>query len=225
MIDLSNTKKRIEQSTVDVYPFEHIVIDNFLDIEDTQKFYQGLLTNQELNEDQIYNAEKNGTKRQFTSSNGNIFLQQLLDVFSDVELGRTIADKFAFDQTLYPDSTFEGGGLTFSPPGTFLRYHGDFNYSSNVQKYRVINAILYLNYEYQTHNGGHLHLLDAASDTVERTVEPVFNRCVMFKTAKDTLHGVNRNSKNFTRVSFNAYYYADQPLRADELQPHKTLWI
>lgn len=224
MIDLTHTKQQIKQSTIETYPFEYTVIDNFLDIGDPENFYNGLLTNKTLKESQLYDTETNGSKRQFNVSNGNIFLQELLDVFSNSELSSAIADKFAFSQPLYPDATFEGGGLTFSPPGTFLRYHGDFNYSSRVEKYRVINAILYLNYNYQTSDGGHLHLLDYKSDTVERIVEPVFNRCVIFKTSKETPHGVNRNNNDFTRVSFNSYFYADSPLREDEKQPHRTLW-
>lgn len=224
MIDLTYTKQKLKQSTIETYPFEYTVIDNFLDISNAENFYNGLLTNKALKESQLYDTETNGSKRQFNVSNGNIFLQELLDVFSNSELSSAIAEKFSFDELLYPDATFEGGGLTFSPPGTFLRYHGDFNYSSKVQKYRVINAILYLNYNYQPSDGGQLHLLDPKSDTVERIVEPVFNRCVLFKTSKETPHGVSRNNNEFTRVSFNSYFYADSPLREDETQPHRTLW-
>lgn len=224
MINLTNTKQKILQSYVNTQPFDYIVIDNFLDINNPEEFYKGLQQNQQLTENQLYSTEENGSKRQFTSSNGNTFLQDLLDVFSSDELAQTISDRFGFNQRLYPDITFEGGGLTFSPPGTFLRYHGDFNYSSKAEKYRVINAILYLNHGYKTANGGHLHLLDPQSDTVECIVEPVFNRCVIFKTSKDTPHGVNRNSNDFTRISFNSYFYADRPLLDEQQQPHRTLW-
>ena len=224
MINLTHTQQKIKQSTIESYPFEYTVIDDFLDIKDPKNFYNGLLTNKLLKESQMYDTETNGSKRQFNVSNGNIFLQNLLDVFSNSELSNTIAEKFFFEHPLYPDATFEGGGLTFSPPGTFLRYHGDFNYSSKVQKYRVINAILYLNYDYKSTDGGQLHLLDPKSDTVERIVEPVFNRCVLFKTSKETPHGVSRNNNDFTRISFNSYFYADLPLRDDEIQPHRTLW-
>lgn len=224
MINLDSTKQKIAQSKINEQPFEYIVIDNFLDIPDPEEFYKGLQQNQQLTENQLYNTQENGSKRQFTASNGNPFLQELLDVFSNDDLAQSIADRFGFDQKLYPDTTFEGGGLTFSPPGTFLRYHGDFNFSSRAQKYRVINAILYLNHGYKTGDGGQLHLVDPHSDTVERIVEPVFNRCVIFKTSKDTPHGVNRNGENFTRVSFNSYFYADRPLLEEQSQPHRTLW-
>ena len=73
MIDLAYTKQKIKQSTIETYPFEYTVIDNFLDITEPENFYNGLLTNKELKESQLYDTETNGSKRQFNVSNGNIF--------------------------------------------------------------------------------------------------------------------------------------------------------
>lgn len=225
MINLEYTKQKILAGVVRSYPFDHMVIDDFLDIADAKSFYQNLLDVQTRKENQLYDHARNGSKRQYNSANGNADFQSVLDMFSSQDLSNIIADKFEYNEPLYPDPTFEGGGLTFSPPGTFLRYHCDFNYSSNAERYRVINAILYLNYDYQSSDGGHLHLIDPKSSTVEGVVEPVFNRCVLFKTNKNTPHGVNRNNNDFTRVSFNCYFYSDKPLLQDEVEPHRTLWV
>lgn len=224
-MNLDHIKQKILTSTVNSYPYDHVIIDDFLDIDDYKSCYQNLLNVQTRKENQLYDNARNGSKRQYNSAEGNVDFQKVLDAFSNQELADIIANKFNYDEPLYPDPTFEGGGLTFSPPGTFLRYHADFNYSSNAERYRVINAILYLNYDYQTANGGHLHLIDPKSNTVEGVVEPVFNRCVMFKTNKNTPHGVNRNNDDFTRVSFNCYFYSDKPLLQDEVEPHRTLWV
>ena len=224
-MNLDYIKQKILTSTVNSYPYDHVIIDDFLDIDDYKSCYQNLLNVQTRKENQLYDNARNGSKRQYNSAEGNVDFQKVLDAFSNQELANIIADKFNYDEPLYPDPTFEGGGLTFSPPGTFLRYHADFNYSSNTERYRVINAILYLNYDYQTANGGHLHLIDPKSNTVEGVVEPRFNRCVMFKTNKNTPHGVNRNNDGFTRVSFNCYFYSNKPLLQDEVKPHRTLWV
>lgn len=226
MVDnwLEHTTLQINKSVIDTYPFEHVIIDNFLLIHNAQDFYQGVMKIKSEHETQVYDNPANGTKYQFSQENGNPHLKFLLSVFGSSDLSQVIAKQFGFDQVLYPDSTFDGGGVTFSPPGTFLRYHCDFNYSSKAERYRVINAILYLNYDYQSSQGGQLHLIDAQSDTVERIIEPVFNRCVIFKTSENSPHGVSRNNQDFTRTSFNSYFYADQPLLSTQTSPHKTLW-
>jgi len=221
---LEHTTSQINKSVINTYPFEHVIVDNFLPISNAQEFYQGVMRIKTEQQTQIYDHPDNGTKYQFGQETGNPHLKFLLGVFGSAGLSTVIAKHFDFEQELHPDPTFDGGGVTFSPPGTFLRYHCDFNYSSNTEQYRVINAILYLNYNYESHLGGHLHLIDPQSDTVEVTVEPVFNRCVIFKTSENSPHGVSRNNQDFTRVSFNSYFYADQPLLSTQTSPHKTLW-
>jgi Rps23 Pro-64 3,4-dihydroxylase Tpa1-like proline 4-hydroxylase len=221
---VAHVQQRITESVITTRPWDHIVIDDFLPIANAAEFYQQLKHIQHQESDQIYDVEHNGRKLQFTQSNGDPALESLMSVFGSQQLASEIQQKFMLDRGLTPDTTFEGGGLTFSPPGTFLRYHSDFNYSSRAQRYRVVNAICYFNHNYQSSNGGHLHLLDPKSNTVESLVEPKFNRCVLFKTSKLTPHGVNRNSLNFTRISFNCYFYSEQPLLADEVDPHRTLW-
>jgi Rps23 Pro-64 3,4-dihydroxylase Tpa1-like proline 4-hydroxylase len=219
-----HVQQRIDSSSITTQPWDHIIIDDFLPVDNAAEFYQTLKTIQQRQSDQVYDVAQNGRKLQFTQPNGDPALESLMSVFGSQQLATAIQHKFGLDRDLGPDSTFEGGGLTFSPPGTFLRYHGDFNFSSRAQKYRVVNAICYFNYNYQSSNGGHLHLIDPASNTVEAVAEPKFNRCVLFKTNKLTPHGVNRNAEDFTRISFNCYFYADQPLLEDEVDPHRTLW-
>lgn len=45
------------------------------------------------------------------------------------------------------DNKIYGGGLVISPPGAHLQKHIDFNFNSDIQLYRAVNLILYLNKE------------------------------------------------------------------------------
>ena len=83
-----------------------------------------------------------------------------------------------------------------------------------------------MNKDYRENFGGHLHLLDSGSKTVEGKVLPKANTILAFKTDDVSFHGVSRNSAEFNRRSFNIYYYTDQPISSNQSDmPHKTLWL
>ena len=146
------------------------------------------------------------------------------DIFTSQKVADAIQTKFSIPHKLSADPTFDGGGLTLSPPESFLRYHGDFNWSSKAEKYRYVNAILYLNASWNGTHGGYLHLIDNNTETVEKIVAPLFNRCAIFITSKETPHGVSINKNGFYRLSLNSYFYSDQPPKMNQTVPHKTLW-
>ena len=122
---------------------------------------------------------------------------------------------------LEPDPEYDGGGLTITGTGKFLRYHYDFPYSNVAKKYRVVNALLYLSDP--EIKGGELHLLDPKTGTVEATVLPKFGTLAIFPTSGQTPHGVSK-IYNHPRISINSYFYADKPLD-NRLDPSKTVWI
>lgn len=128
----------------------------------------------------------------------------------------------AFDlDGLHPDPGFDGGGLTVTEEGGFLRYHNDFPYSNSAARYRVVNALLYLSSP--DIEGGELHLLDPHSKTVEARIKPTFGTFLAFPTSKDTPHGFSRIRRG-RRVSVNSYLYRDKPLD-DRFQPSRTEWL
>jgi Rps23 Pro-64 3,4-dihydroxylase Tpa1-like proline 4-hydroxylase len=151
--------------------------------------------------------------------------QKLMNFLSSDDCAKAIANVFNLNFELEGDSTFDGGGFVISPPGSFLGYHADFNFSSQVKKYRVANILLYMNENYSSNLGGNLHLLDSHSLTVEKSVEPIENRALIFLTTDKTPHGVSKNLQSFSRKSFNAYFYADNNPEDTDSNPHRTLWI
>ena len=147
-------------------------------------------------------------------------LTSIIEDLSSKHFTEFLKEKFNIND-IELDKSFDGGGLTFTKKGGFLRYHADFPYSDKVEKYRILNAILYLNYE--KIEGGNLHLIDNDTKTVEEMVNPEMGRLVIFPTSKNTPHGVSV-IKNGLRISLNAYYYSDEPLD-DRFSPSRTMWL
>lgn len=218
-------REKIQNSIVINYPYPHMIIDNILTDEFAEKLHEELMLI-EMNEspDNDFSSnygKKMEYKREIPSAQK---YNQIREILSGSELSDCIAEKFNLSK-LEGDPSFDGGGYVISPKNSFLRYHADFNFSSKVNKYRIVNLILYMNRDYSSKDGGCLHLLDYESKTVESEVKPIFNRAVIFLTNEKTVHGVNRNNGEFQRRSFNTYFYSETPLLEGEITPHKTLWV
>jgi Rps23 Pro-64 3,4-dihydroxylase Tpa1-like proline 4-hydroxylase len=170
-----------------------------------------------------------GEKKEYRLfSNFDETLRDWANFTSSTKFITSLQSKFGIPQNneIDSDPNYDGGGYVISPPGSFLSYHADFNFSSGIEKFRVLNVLFYLNDNYDSKLGGHLHLLDEQSKTVEKIVFPIPNRMLAFLTDDTSFHGVSKNLAQFHRRSFNMYYYAKSPLSKNQSPvPHKTIWI
>ena len=160
--------EKIKTSTTEHYPFPHFLIDNLLDRYFLSEVFNDLNLLEATLPTNIFKSEF-GIKKEWKYFPEHLAnLNQLLNVLSDNEFIESLKEKFNINKNIkiYPDLTYDGGGYVYSPPGSFLGYHADFNFSSKTNKYRVLNILIYMNEDYQDSQGGALHLLDAKSKTV-----------------------------------------------------------
>jgi hypothetical protein len=90
---------------------------------------------------------------------------------------------------LLPDPHLAGGGIHLSRQGGHLGIHADFNWHEQLQAHRRLNLLIYLTPHWRADYGGQLELWNADASRCERTIEPLFNRAVLFTTRSDTFHG------------------------------------
>ena len=74
--------------------------------------------------------------------------------------------------------------------GGLLDVHIDGNYHDATGLNRRINAILYLNPDWQLGWGGELGLYDSHGDVCLKEVAPLFNRIVIFDSHDASFHGL-----------------------------------
>jgi Rps23 Pro-64 3,4-dihydroxylase Tpa1-like proline 4-hydroxylase len=218
----------VKTATPEHYPFPHFLIDNLLDRDFLREVFNDLNLLEAAKPTSIFKSEF-GEKKEWKYFPEHLEnLNQLLKVLSAYEFIENLKEKFNINKNIkiYPDLTYDGGGYVYSPPGSFLGYHADFNFSSKNNKYRVLNILLYMNENYVDSQGGALHLLDAKSKTVEKIVFPIANRLLAFSTDDTSFHGVSLNHNSFFRKSFNLYFYSDTPISLNQSsEPHKTIWL
>lgn len=223
-----NVIEKINNSALDEYPFKHIVIENLIEATELEELKKDVSELEKLQTFRSYESEY-GIKKEWKHFPENLqTLKSFLNLVQGKEIINALVAKFGLDSSIsiMADESYDGGGYVISPPGSFLGYHADFNFSSSVSKYRILNVLFYFNENYISDNGGQLHLLDADSKTVEKALNPKINTFLAFLTDDISYHGVSKNHLNFYRRSFNLYFYADKPLSTNQsVNPHKTLWI
>ena len=205
-------------------PFPHTVIDGFLPdwvIDTTVSEFPGfpdiqwdLYTDsgntQKLATD---NEQRMGsfTRQLIAQLNGGTFLR-FLEALTGI-------------QGLISDPYLLGGGLHRIERGGFLRVHADFNLHPQFRLDRRINLLLYLNEGWQEAWGGHLELWNHVS--CSRSILPVANRCVIFNTTDDALHGHPTPldcPPGEARKSIALYYYSNGRPENERAADHLTLY-
>lgn len=133
-------------------------------------------------------------------------------------------------EKLIPDPYFTGGGLNATVSGGLLDVHIDGNYHDATGLNRRVNAILYLNPNWQERWGGEFGLYDKNGEKLIKKIEPLNNRLMVFDTNDFSFHGLP-DPINFpegeVRRSIILYYYTKASRPESDISikdPHSALW-
>lgn len=212
-------------------PFEHLVIDNFLPLElatlalnDFPDLRVGKWDYQsDLDIEVKYRSE---WESEFDVPDGILPVIRLLNSAPILE---AIGARLGIPK-LIPDPYFTGGGLNVTERGGLLDVHVDGNYHDASGLNRRVNAILYLNENWEESWGGHFGIYDGSGETCLKRVSPLFNRLVVFHTHDRSFHGLPEPlacPSDRNRKSIILYYYthAKRPAAlVAEDRPHSALW-
>src|SRR5205823_2914431 len=136
-------------------------------------------------------------------------------------------DRLVGIEGLLADPELDGGGLQQTLPGGFLNVHTDFLAHSKRRTWsRQVNLLLFLNKEWEESHRGWLEFWDPRVTRCVRQIEPIFNRCVVFRTSATSFHGVPAGvacPEGDSRKSIALYYFRDEgktcPLRPTRYVP------
>ena len=114
---------------------------------------------------------------------------------------------------LMPDYWFGGGGLNQIMPEGELAIHVDGTKNDDIEAYRRVNLILFLNKNWQDEYGGHLELWDEDQQGCVAKIAPTYNTLALFNTNDLTYHGHPYPLKcpeGMSRKSLILYYYTSK---------------
>lgn len=192
-------------------PFDHVVIDNFLNDEYLKHFLEEL--DKLKPEHSYYNGhpEIEKTKKAFKNN---------LSEFINLIFKELCSDKFieilekitGINGIIRNNINLEGAGIHKVYNKGFLTMHKDFNNTHDSTHGfidRRINLLLYMNPIWKDEFNGHLCLYDNDKQIITKKILPILNRCVIFNTT-DSIHGHPEPMNlpdGICRQSLALYYY------------------
>ena len=208
-IDHEEFKKKI----LNVEPFPHFCIDNFLNEEFANKVYESFPTYQNAKKiGKEYNAVNEKSKIQITDYEK---FPAAIKQLSDLQCSKEYLDMWS-DLTgisdLLADPELKGGGIHETNSGGHLDVHVDFNYVADKQVHRRLNILIYFNKDWKEEYGGYLDFWDKDVKKRYGYFEPKFNRACGFVTSEISFHGVTPLTcpPNIMRKSFATYFYTKE---------------
>jgi len=205
--------ERLSSAFATAEPFPHIVIDDFLPPEVMRlliesfpdatsawtKFDSVLEVKFTQRDEEAMPAPVRHVVQQF---NGQAFLEFL--------------ERLTGISGLLADPGLAGGGMHQIAPGGLLKVHADFNEHPHLHVDRRLNALLYLNADWEDSYGGHLELWKADMSAAEARIAPIANRLVVFATTRTSFHGhpdpLSCPPGRFRRSLAWYYYTAPRPM-------------
>lgn len=115
-------------------------------------------------------------------------------------------------ETLQPDPSLYGSGISEMLEGDFLLPHLDNSHDGDSKMYRVLNALYYITPDWPENAGGNLELWNnAITDKLE--IHARFNRLVLMETHTDSIHSVSKVTlSNGRRSCVSNYYFSPVPV-------------
>ena len=208
---------------IEAQPFPHIVIDDFFNANILKKAEQEFVPFKKQQDWMTFRHpmewQKNTTYHDFMIP---FFTRHLIYELNSQPFLNFLQELTGIECIL-PDPALIGGGLHSVLPGGSLEVHADFNTHPKTQFKRRINLLLYLNNDWDESYGGNLELWNTTMTQCEHSIEPIFNRVVIFNTTSDSYHGHPHPltcPEDRIRKSIAIYYYTSEPPEEN----HSTLY-
>jgi hypothetical protein len=221
--------KKLGEETRQIYagnvPFPHIVIDDFVDPEILRPILTEVnAVDRSRRYAKFLDRKTDHNKFAFYPETVGPQTARLVNFLNSGPILSYVESLTGIDN-LIADPSYFGGGLHWIENGGFLEVHADFNHLKKYNLERRINLLLYLNEDWLDEYNGHLELWDRKTMTCAKSIAPIFNRCVMFSTTKESLHGHPAplaTPAGIARRSLALYYYSNTWEPA--VQAHTTLY-
>ena len=169
-------------------PYPHIVIDNFLPTEVTEKLLADYPDPANPGWIKLPTEDQRGkcsmADDQCFPASIRLLIQELNSKYFIHFL-----EKITGITALIPDAMLDGGGLHMINNGGKLSVHVDFSHSPRTGLNRRLNLLLYLNKDWKEEYNGYFEFWDNKITKPLKRIAPVFNRCVIFSTSAQSFHG------------------------------------
>lgn len=220
--------KRLAQEYQSAQPFPHAVIDGYFT--GAQAFYleEALDDYPPLSEQQWWKYDNFLEKKSAYNDVAALpfSIVSVIDHFHRAPF-LTWLERLTGIDGLIPDPHLNGGGLHQIERGGKLAIHADYNYHPQTKLDRRLNVILYLNKNWDPSWGGQLEFWDQDMTKCVQSIDPFYNRLVVFSTTDTSYHGHPDPldcPEDKTRKSLALYFYSHGRPIEEQSAPHSTIF-
>jgi hypothetical protein len=128
---------------------------------------------------------------------------------------------------LLPDPYLQGAGYASMRPGDFFNIHSDRSVAYDTGLTRRMAMIIFLNKAWKAEYNGQLELWDAEGKQREVSIDPVYNRTIIFEVAFPNYHGVPAPlacPPDRQRQSFITYFHTVGIDGKTTVKPHSSIF-
>jgi hypothetical protein len=217
-IDWAEAAKQFQSAT----PFNHVIIDNFFLLEIADE-----ISNEfpDYNEDYL-GYHSNPLENKKVMNRWDKFPKRTYQAFTFLgreEFLHNIRSLVGFDFPLWMDYGLNGGGYHMHSRGGNNNVHLDYNIHPKLGEQRKLNIIIYMTKDWKPEWNGGLEIWTNNPETkqpgtLDKLVENVYNRAVIFDTTQNSWHGLPKQltcPDGVVRKSLAAYYVRPAPANAD----------
>ena len=217
MINFDNLTKALS-TFGDSGPFDHCYVDDFFDDKTAFELHQEF----PAFDSEVWHEYSNPLEIKKTCNNWNQFPKTTYSVFETLNSHAFISrlSQSLNISPLYADPGLNGGGWHIHKAGGKLNTHLDYSMHPKLPFKRILNILIYLTPDWGQSWGGKIGFWSASvdgkkPDKLEKSIEPKFNRAVIFNTSQNSWHGLPEPitcPEGKFRRSLAAYYLTDSDL-------------
>ena len=217
--DWINDADLLKDKFINASPFEHIVIDNFLNETVANELHNVFPTNFD-----DWHKYENPIEVKYAYDNMDKMDDKLKDYFYYLASDKVvdIFRKLTNIKDLTYDEYLHGAGLHCHPRHGKLNVHLDYEKHPITGKERRLNVIYFLSKDWKQEWNGQNELWDKNAEKCVKKTDVVFNRAIIFKTNDITWHGLPEKitCPEFQYRKSLAFYYVS-PLNSSPLNSLK----
>jgi hypothetical protein len=207
-------------------PFSHVVIDNLFSAQILDPLLPeiaGMAPNQWMNVEQ---DPRERTVRLRSGAEIGKAGGELLGLVHSAAFLYLLSEITGVWQLL-PDPYLQGGGYALMRRGDYFNVHSDRNVAYDTGLTRRLAMIIFLNKSWKPEYHGQLELWNSDATRCDVSIDPLYNRTVIFEVAHPNYHGVPMPlacPADRTRQSFILYYHTAGGSGESRVKPHTSIF-
>lgn len=222
--DLKHKALVLRESFLSAQPFPHIVIDNFLDLNLIQEVVKEFPTPEEKYQHGGNKTVLKGFQVNPLEVREKPAMKAMFDLIESEEVRNSLATICNSKTEILCDPEYMGSGLLMAKDGGIHKVHRDRNRHPKTLLYPRLVLLIYFNEEWVSEYGGSFQLWNRKINECV-SIEPLFNRCIIFENTNYAYHGISNVHlpPGMTRKALNFYYYtAEIPQSEKKMYRHDT---